>query len=395
VIVQTYIAKLKEIIKDLEESERAPSDHDHAHYHGHERCTHDHSHSHSHGEEESLEEESLEEESQPIEDIPEWKKNAMDVDPSAAPFGGSWTSQSEVSASEDDPLLPPLYKDLPEDDYDKASELKSQAADLKSAGDFEEALSKFNLAVLAAQPSALLYANRADTLLRLQRPRHAVRDCDEALKLNPDSAKALRIRGLAKKEMGEYEGALRDLSEAQTIDYSDDVVQDLKFCTEKHMEAEKAKAEKRLQQEEKLKKKYNDIKKAKEDAQNDDAPPTPTPAGIPPGMAGLMQALMSDPELAAGMQNPKVMKAFQDLMTAPGGAMALMSNPAKLQQLMTDPDVGPFMQKLVNKLGPMMMGGAGMPPFARPSHATAHAGDMPDIPDISKEDDIDDMPDLD
>ncbi len=39
------------------------------------------------------------------------------------------------------------------------------------------------------------------------------------------------------------------------------------------------------------------------------------------------------------MQNPKVMKAFQDLMSGPGGPMGAMSNPAKLQEMMADPEV--------------------------------------------------------
>ena len=39
------------------------------------------------------------------------------------------------------------------------------------------------------------------------------------------------------------------------------------------------------------------------------------------------------------MQNPKVMQAFQDLMSGPGGPMGLMSNPAKLQEMMADPEV--------------------------------------------------------
>jgi hypothetical protein len=50
----------------------------------------------------------------------------------------------------------------------------------------------------------------------------------------------------------------------------------------------------------------------------------------------------SDPEIAAGMQNPKVMQAFQDLMSGPGGPMGLMSNPAKLQEIMADPEVREF-----------------------------------------------------
>jgi hypothetical protein len=39
------------------------------------------------------------------------------------------------------------------------------------------------------------------------------------------------------------------------------------------------------------------------------------------------------------LQNPKVMKAFQDLMSGPGGAMGLLSNPGKLQEMMADPEV--------------------------------------------------------
>lgn len=42
------------------------------------------------------------------------------------------------------------------------------------------------------------------------------------------------------------------------------------------------------------------------------------------------------------MQNPKVMKAFQDLMSGPGGPMGAMSNPAKLQEMMADPEVRVF-----------------------------------------------------
>jgi suppressor of tumorigenicity protein 13 len=80
--------------------------------------------------------------------------------------------------------------------------------------------------------------------------------------------------------------------------------------------------------------------------------------GMPGGMGGIMEALASDPELAAAMQNPKVIAAFSSLMS--GGPAGLMANPAKVQELMSDPDVGPIMMKLMSKMG---MGGmfGGMP----------------------------------
>ena len=66
-----------------------------------------------------------------------------------------------------------------------------------------------------------------------------------------------------------------------------------------------------------------------------------------------------------------------------------MANPAKLQQLMSDPDVGPFLQKLMAKLGPAM-GGGGMP------GGFGGFGGAPPAQSSSNDDDIDlsDLPDL-
>ena len=65
----------------------------------------------------------------------------------------------------------------------------------------------------------------------------------------------------------------------------------------------------------------------------------------------LMQMLMSDPELAAGLKNPKVMKAFSSMMGGGG------ENTPEMQ----DPEVQAFMKKFQEKMGPMMgmMGGMG------------------------------------
>lgn len=43
--------------------------------------------------------------------------------------------------------------------------------------------------------SAMLYAKRASVLLKQNRVKAALRDCDEAIKLNPDSASAYKFRG--------------------------------------------------------------------------------------------------------------------------------------------------------------------------------------------------------
>jgi suppressor of tumorigenicity protein 13 len=80
------------------------------------------------------------------------------------------------------------------------------------------------------------------------------------------------------------------------------------------------------------------------------------------------------------MQNPKVMAAFQSLVSEPGGVGGLMANPAKLQELMSDPEVGPFLQKLMAKLGPAMGGGMpGMGGRAPPSNPDIDLSDLPDL----------------
>mmetsp|Transcript_14630 Transcript_14630/g.31536 ORF Transcript_14630/g.31536 Transcript_14630/m.31536 type:complete len:185 (-) Transcript_14630:1461-2015(-) len=153
VVLRAYIASLREHVKGLEHKLLAAEDGDeHAHYHGHEKCTSDHGHSdphhdkeeecaehhdhehkhedkHEHGHEHKHEHEHEHEhehghkhedkhdhhdhshghghdhsDKKEDEDIPAWKKKAMESsndDPMAAPFGGSWNMESSVDATAD------------------------------------------------------------------------------------------------------------------------------------------------------------------------------------------------------------------------------------------------------------------------------------------------------
>jgi suppressor of tumorigenicity protein 13 len=74
---------------------------------------------------------------------------------------------------------------------------------------------------LALMPSPLTFAKRAECFLKLRKPNAAVRDCDAALKLNPDSAKSYKVRGKAYRLLGEYERALADLSTGQNCDFDE------------------------------------------------------------------------------------------------------------------------------------------------------------------------------
>lgn len=191
-------------------------------------------------------------------DIPAWKKGVMDADPNACPFGGTWGTEASVDATED---MPPMYSgDGSDDDFDKATEAKMEASDLKSQGLYDEALEKFNEAIVAAEPSALLLANRAHVLFKLNKYTAATRDCDAALEKNPDSAKALRIRGECHLKRGKFHDARKDLSAAQTIDFDEEAAEMLKEATEKCKEIDEDAVKKKLVEEERLKKRAAEVR---------------------------------------------------------------------------------------------------------------------------------------
>jgi sirohydrochlorin cobaltochelatase len=161
-VLGAYIASLREEIKDYESAGLKANDNEdpHAHYHGHEKCTFDHSHgtksheegephhknctedhsrAHGHHHEESQEQHDHDcdahkekhhghdhghgehkepghdgahehahahshEHAQTTNEVPAWKKRALEVgasDPVAAPFGGTWTTEASLSATDD------------------------------------------------------------------------------------------------------------------------------------------------------------------------------------------------------------------------------------------------------------------------------------------------------
>merc|ERR1712039_802627 len=86
-----------------------------------------------------------------------------------------------------------------------------------------------------------MLSKRAEMLLKQKRYRAVIADASSALSLNPDSAKAYRIRGKARRFLGEYEGSAEDFSQAQKIDY-DDGVADMHQYVQKRAEKLRKKA---------------------------------------------------------------------------------------------------------------------------------------------------------
>lgn len=232
-----------------------------------------------------------------------------------------WTEESEPL-----PASPALSKtELTDAEMDKANQLKQLAQEAIEAGDREKALDFLNQTIALGGVSAMLMTKRAELLLKLKRPLSAIKDCDIALTLNPDSGKAFRIRGMANRHLQRWEKAHSDLAAAQRIDF-DDATEEVHKLVDK---------------------KFEEMKKTKTRSpspprrSNPSAPQTSFP--IPGGMGNMFADLMADPELASAMTNPRVMQALQEMM----------SNPAALLQYQADPEVGPVLMKLMSKFGGM------------------------------------------
>ena len=59
--------------------------------------------------------------------------------------------------------------------------------------------------------------------LKLKRPNAAIKDCNAAIQVNPDSAQSYKWRGRAYQLLGKWEEAGKDLATASKLDYDDDV----------------------------------------------------------------------------------------------------------------------------------------------------------------------------
>merc|ERR1712151_759334 len=105
---------------------------------------------------------------------------------------------------------------------------------------------------------------------KLKRPLACINDSDAALKLNPDSAKALKTRGKAYRKLCKWEEAFSDLSTGQKLDFDDSTADVLDVVSKKWKVISEKRVKKRLKQEAKEKtRKENEMKRRKEKAKRD------------------------------------------------------------------------------------------------------------------------------
>lgn len=149
--------------------------------------------------------------------------------------------QAEETPLPDMPSADVVKKELSDEEMDKQGALKSESQDALEDGDLAKAVQKFSEAMMIGGVTAMMLAKRAEMLLKQKRYTAAIADATLALSLNPDSAKAYRVRGKANRSLGNYESSTADLGQAQKIDFDDGVV-DIHKYVEKRWQKMQAKA---------------------------------------------------------------------------------------------------------------------------------------------------------
>ncbi|KAJ1437780.1 Thioredoxin-like superfamily [Sesbania bispinosa] len=128
--------------------------------------------------------------------------------------------------------------EVTEEQRDAAQLAKSKAVDALSQGiAFTTLYSSFLFKISHTGPtdrshfveSAFSYTLcHQSVFMKLKKPNAAIRDADTALKINPDSAKGYKIRGMSRAMLGLWEEAASDLHVASKLDYDEEIGMALK-----------------------------------------------------------------------------------------------------------------------------------------------------------------------
>mmetsp|Transcript_54942 Transcript_54942/g.117922 ORF Transcript_54942/g.117922 Transcript_54942/m.117922 type:complete len:248 (-) Transcript_54942:33-776(-) len=147
------------------------------------------------------------------------------------------------------PSSPAEVAELTEEAQDKQNGLKQESAEALEDGKLDAALEKLNDAIAVGCASAMLISKRAQLLMKLDRPRAAANDCTEALKINPDSGKAFKIRARAYRKIEMWEEAHADFQTGLKIDYDEETYDESLEVAARVKEAKTAATAKRVQDE--------------------------------------------------------------------------------------------------------------------------------------------------
>uniref|UniRef100_A0A4W3HQZ6 ST13 Hsp70 interacting protein n=1 Tax=Callorhinchus milii TaxID=7868 RepID=A0A4W3HQZ6_CALMI len=254
--------------------------------------------------------------------------------------------------------------EVTEELMDQANEKKVEA--INALGNLEKAMEFFTDAIKLNPHSAILFAKRASVYVKMQKPNGAIRDCDKAISINPDSAQPYKWRGKAHRLLGHWEEAARDLATACKLDYDEDTSSMLKEVQPRaqkivdhkrkyERKREERAVRERMERVKKAKEEHERARKEEETRRQGSGAGAAGFGGFPgagafpggmPGMAGMagmpgLNDLLGDPEVLGAMQDPEIMAAFQDVA----------QNPANISKYQNNPKVMNFVGKLSSKFG--------------------------------------------
>jgi len=259
--------------------------------------------------------------------------------------------------SDDQPLaMGDTSKQVSDEDLEKANEYRDMAMAAFSDGDYAKALEYFTKAIELNPGSAILHAKRANTLLKLSKLTAAIRDCDEAISVNPDSAQGYKFRGRAHRLLGHWIEAHQDLAMACKLDYDDTANEWLKEVepnAKKLQEYNRAK-ERRIE-EKGLRERRERVKKAQE-ANRKVAEESAASETANEGEEGDSDAAGGFPFAEMFQDDPEMVQMLKEDPSLLMKVLEIMQNPADMMKHMGDPAI----RKLITKLGAKMGGGAGM-----------------------------------
>jgi suppressor of tumorigenicity protein 13 len=235
-------------------------------------------------------------------------------------------------------------KSTSDEDIEKANDKRDEAMAAFGEGNFDEAVKLFTEAIELNPGLALLHAKRANALLKLRKPVSAIRDCDKAIAINPDSAQAYKFRGRAKRLLGHWVEAYHDLGMACKLDYDDtanewlkEVEPNAKKIIEHNRKKERTAGEKLIEEKkERVRRAQEAHRKAEEERrkreEEEDADDLGDVGGMPPGFA----ELFNNPEIVALLKDQETMAAYMDIMQNPQNIAKHITNPKvmKLMELM-------------------------------------------------------------
>ncbi|CAK6975163.1 hsc70-interacting protein [Scomber scombrus] len=156
--------------------------------------------------------------------------------------------------------------EVTEEMMDQANEKKIAAIDALGEGDLQKALDLFTEAIKLNPCVAIMYAKRASVFIQMKKPNAAIRDCDRAISINPDSAQPYKWRGKAHRLLGHWEDAAKDLATACKLDYDEDASAMLKEVQPKANKImEHRRKYERKKEEKDIQERQERVKKAREE----------------------------------------------------------------------------------------------------------------------------------